>query len=45
MRNGYRERGLATPVGDIALRIPKLYAGTYFPEDLIKRHSRARTAP
>lgn len=23
-RNGYRERGLATPVGDITLRIPKL---------------------
>ncbi len=23
-RNGYRERGLVTPVGDITLRIPKL---------------------
>ena len=23
-RNGYRERGIATPVGDIVLRIPKL---------------------
>ena len=27
-RNGSGERGLATPVGDIALRIPKLRAGT-----------------
>ena len=36
-RNGYRERGLATPVGDIVLRIPKLRAGTYFPEGLIER--------
>ena len=34
-RNGYRERGLATPVGDITLRIPKLRAGTYFPEVLM----------
>ena len=34
-RNGYRERGLATPDGDIALRIPKLRAETYFSEGLI----------
>lgn len=27
-RNGYGERGLAPPVGDIVLRIPKLRAGT-----------------
>lgn len=38
-RNGYRERGLATPVGDIVLRIPKLCAGTHFPEGLIERRS------
>lgn len=43
-RNGYRERGLATPVGDITLRIPKLRAGTYFPEGIIERHSRADRA-
>lgn len=39
-RNGYRERKLATSVGTIALRIPKLRAGSYFPEDLIERFSR-----
>lgn len=39
-RNGYRERELAIPVGDIVLRIPKLRAGTYFPEGLIERRSR-----
>lgn len=43
-RNGYRERGLATPVGDIVLRIPRLRAGTYFPEGLIERCSRADRA-
>lgn len=43
-RNGYRERGLATPVGDITLRIPKLRAGTYFPEGVIERYSRADRA-
>ena len=43
-RNGYRERGLATPVGDIVLRIPKLRAGTYFPEGIIERYSRADRA-
>ena len=43
-RNGYRERGLATPVGDITLRIPKLRAGSYFPEDLIERSSRVDRA-
>lgn len=30
VRNGYRERGLVTSVGTIAMRIPKLRAGTYF---------------
>lgn len=43
-RNGYRERGLATPVGDIVLRIPRLRAGTHFPEGLIERRSRADRA-
>lgn len=43
-RNGYRERGLTAPVGDIVLRIPKLCAETYFPEGLIERYSRADRA-
>lgn len=43
-RNGYRERKLATSVGAINLRIPKLRAGSYFPEDLIERYSRADRA-
>ena len=43
-RNGYRERKLATSVGTISLRIPKLRSGTYFSEDLISRSHRAWTA-
>ena len=43
-RNGYRERGLATSVGAIDLRIPKPPAGSHFPEDLIGRCSRAGRA-
>ena len=43
-RNGYRERKLATGVGTVNLRIPKPRAGSYFPEDLIERHSRAGRA-
>ena len=43
-RNGYRERGLAAPVGDITLRIPKLRAGAYFPKGIIERYSRADRA-
>ncbi len=43
-RDGYRERGLATPVGDITLRIPKPRAGTYFPEGIIERYSRSDRA-
>lgn len=43
-RNGYRERGLATPVGTITLRIPKLRAGSYFPEGLLERYSRSDRA-
>ena len=40
-RNGYRERKLVTSVGAISLGIPKLRAGSYFPEDLIERYPRA----
>ena len=43
-RNGYRERGLATSVGAIDLRIPKPPAGSHFPEDPIGRCSRADRA-
>lgn len=43
-RNGYRERGLATGVGTINLRIPEPRAGSHFPEDPIGRCSRADRA-
>ncbi len=43
-RNGYRERKLATGVGTINLRIPKLRAGSYFPENLVERYSRVDRA-
>lgn len=38
-RNGYRERRLTTSAGTINPRIPKLSAGSCFPEDLIERCS------
>ena len=37
-RNGYRERGLATCVGTLTLRIPKLRTGSFFPDDVIERY-------
>ncbi len=43
-RNGYRERGLVTPVGEITLRIPKLREGSYFPDELIRPYSRVDRA-
>ncbi|MDD6785375.1 MAG: transposase [Eggerthellales bacterium] len=43
-RNGYRERDLVTSVGVIRLRIPKLRCGSFFPEDLLVRHSRVDRA-
>lgn len=43
-RNGYRERGLVTPVGQITLRIPKLREGSYFPDELIRPYSRVDRA-
>jgi transposase-like protein len=36
-RNGYRERGLATRVGELDLRIPKLRQGSFFPSLLEPR--------
>ena len=43
-RNGYRERELVTPAGKITPGIPKLRCGTYFPEGMLKRCSRADKA-
>ena len=43
-RNGYRERSLATCVGTLTLRIPKLRTGIFFPEDVIERHRRVDRA-
>lgn len=43
-RNGYRERSLATCVGEITLKIPKLRVGSYYPEDLLMRWSRTDRA-
>lgn len=43
-RNGYRERRLLTPVGEITLRIPKLREGSYFPDELIRPYSRVDRA-
>ncbi|GAA2573918.1 hypothetical protein GCM10010210_56850 [Pseudonocardia hydrocarbonoxydans] len=36
-RNGSRPRTLATPAGDLALRIPKLRTGSFFPALLDRR--------
>lgn len=33
-----------TPAGKITLRIPKLRCGTYFPEGMLERYSRADKA-
>ena len=43
-RNGYRERPWDTRVGTIALAIPKLREGTYFPEWLLEPRRRAERA-
>lgn len=42
--NGYRERKLATVLGEITMRIPKLREGTYFPDELIRPYSRVDRA-
>ncbi|RVU97626.1 IS256 family transposase [Coriobacteriales bacterium OH1046] len=42
--NGYRERRLATCVGTLTLRIPKLRSGTFFPEDVLERYRRVDRA-
>ena len=43
-RNGYRERKLATCVGMLTLRIPKLRSGSFFPADIIERYQRVDRA-
>ena len=43
-RNGYRECSLATDVGTLTLRIPKLRSGSFFSEDVIERYQRVDRA-
>jgi putative transposase len=43
-RNGYRERDFDTRTGTMELAIPKLRAGSYFPEWLLERRRRAERA-
>jgi len=43
-RNGYRERVLATCVGTLTLRIPKLRTGSFFPDDALERYQRVDRA-
>lgn len=43
-RNGYRHRDLDTRVGTIDVRIPKLRHGSFFPDWLLERRSRAERA-
>jgi putative transposase len=40
-RNGYRERRWDTRAGTIALKLPKLREGSYFPDWLLDRRRRA----
>jgi transposase-like protein len=43
-RNGYRIRPLETRVGEMALRIPRLRKGSYFPEWLLEPRRRSERA-
>jgi putative transposase len=43
-RNGYRDREWDTRTGTIELAIPKLRAGSYFPDWLLERQRRAEAA-
>ena len=43
-RNGYRHRDLDTRVGTLGVAIPKLRQGTYFPDWLLERRRRAKSA-
>jgi putative transposase len=44
IRNGYRERAWDTRVGTVELAIPKLRAGSYFPDWLLEPRRRAEQA-
>jgi putative transposase len=43
-RNGYRHRELDTRAGTIDVAVPKLRAGSFFPEWLLERRKRAEAA-
>jgi len=43
-RNGYRHRDFDTRAGTLDLEIPKLRSGSYFPEWLLERRTRAEKA-
>lgn len=43
-RNGYRHRPLDTRVGTIDVAVPKLRAGSFFPDWLLERRTRAERA-
>lgn len=43
-RNGYRARPFDTRAGTIALQVPKLRSGSYFPDWLLERRRRAERA-
>ncbi len=44
VRNGYRHRDFDTRLGTMDVAIPKLRAGTYFPDWLLERRRRAEAA-
>jgi len=44
VRNGYRQRDFDTRVGTLDVAIPKLRAGSYFPDWLLERRRRAEAA-
>src|SRR4051794_31270611 len=43
-RNGYRHRDFDTRAGTVDVAIPKLRTGSYFPEWLLERRTRAEKA-
>src|SRR3954453_22107101 len=43
-RNGYRSREFDTRAGTLEVAIPRLRAGSYFPDWLLERHRRAERA-